>query len=42
MGGENPLTFHETYAALTSSHSQSDKASESAATKQAEDYKILS
>ena len=31
MGGENPLTIHEIYAALTPSDSQSDWASESAA-----------
>ena len=40
MGGENPLTIHEMYAALTPSNSRSDWASEFAAAKQAEDYKI--
>ena len=40
MGGENPLTIHEIYAALTPSYSRSDWASEFAAAKQAEDYKI--
>ena len=39
-GGENPLTIHEIYAALTPSDSRSDLASEFAAAKQAEDYKI--
>ena len=45
MGGENPLTIHEIYAALTPSDSRSDWASESAAApaaaKHAEDYKIV-
>ena len=40
MRGENPLTIHETYAALTPSDSRSDWASEFVAAKQAEDYKI--
>ena len=40
MGGENPLTIHEIYAALPPSDSQSDWASEFAAAKQAEDYNI--
>ena len=40
MGGENPITIHEIYAALTPSDSRSDWASESAAAKQADDYKI--
>ena len=40
MGGGNPLTIHEIYAALTPSDSRSDWASEFAAAKQAEDYKI--
>ena len=40
--GQNPLTIHEIYAALTPSDSRSDWASEFAAAKQAEDYKILS
>ena len=43
-GGENPLTIHEISAALTPSDSRSDWATEcaaaTAATKQAEDYKI--
>ena len=39
-GGENPLTAHEIYAALTPSDSLSDWASEFAAAKHAEDYKI--
>ena len=39
MGGENPLTIHEIYAALTPSDSLSDWASESAAATQA-DYNI--
>ena len=39
-GGENPLTIHEIYAALTPSHSRGDWASEFAAAKHAEDYKI--
>ena len=38
MGGKNPLTIHEIYAALT----PSDWASESAAAKQAEIYNIKS
>ena len=42
MWGENPLTIHEIYAALTPSDSQSDSASESAAAKQAENYNIKS
>ena len=37
---ENSLTIHEIYAALTPSDSRSDWASEFAAAKQAEDYKI--
>ena len=44
-GGQNPLTIHEIYAALTPSDSRSDWASESATCcryKHAEDYKILS
>ena len=45
MGGENPLTTHEIYAALTPSDSQSDTGLPSlltplAAAEQAEDYKI--
>ena len=40
MGVENTLTIHETIAALTPSDSRSDWASESAAAKQTEDYKI--
>ena len=40
MGGGNPLTIHKIYAALTPSDSRSDWASEFAAAKQAEDYKI--
>ena len=40
MGGENPLTIHEIYAALKESDSRSDWASVFAAAKQAEDYKI--
>ena len=40
MGGENPLTIHEIYAALMPSDSRSDWASEFAAAKQADDYKI--
>ena len=40
--GQNPLTIHETYAALTPSDSRSIWASEFAAAKHAEDYKILS
>ena len=39
-GGENPLTAHEIYAALTPSDSLNDWASEFAAAKHAEDYKI--
>ena len=42
MGGENPLTIHEIYSALTPSDSRSHWASESAAAVQAEDYTILS
>ena len=42
MGGENPLTVHEIYAALRPVDSQSDWASESASAKQAEDYRISS
>ena len=46
MGGENPLTIHEMYAALTPSDSRSDWVSESvsaiAAAKQAENYNIKS
>ena len=41
-GGQNPLTIHKIYAALTPSDCQSDWASEFAAAKQAEDYKIES
>ena len=40
MGDENPLTIHEIYMVLTPSDSRSDWASECAAAKQAEDYKI--
>ena len=40
MGGENPLTIHEIYADLTPSDSLSYWASEFAAAKRAEDYKI--
>ena len=45
MGGENPLTIHEIYAALTPSDSRSDSGLPSllpplAAAKQAEYYKI--
>ena len=40
MGGENPLTIHEISMALTPTDFRSDWASESAAAKQAEDYKI--
>ena len=45
-GGQNPLTIHEIYAALTPSDSRSDSGLPSllpplAAAKQAEDYKIL-
>ena len=39
-GGENTLTIHEITAALTPSDSRSDLASEFAAAKQADDYKI--
>ena len=42
MGGENLLTIHKVSAALTPSDSRNDWASESAAAKQAEDYKIKS
>ena len=38
-GGENPLTIHEIYAALTPNDSRSDWASEYAAAKQAQNYK---
>ena len=38
--GENPHTINEISAALTPSDSRSDWASESAAAKQADDYKI--
>ena len=45
-GGQNPLTIHEIYAALTPSDSPSDWVPSLlpplAAAKQAEDYKILS
>ena len=40
MGGKNPLTIHEIYAALTSSDSLSYWASEYDTTTRAEDYKI--
>ena len=45
--GQNPLTIHEIYAAMTPSDSRSDSGLPSflpplAAAKQAEDYKILS
>ena len=40
MGGENPLTIHDIYAALTPSDSRRDWASGFAAAKQVEDYKI--
>ena len=40
--GSNPLTIHKIYAALTPSDCRSDWASEFAAAKQAEDYKIES
>ena len=40
MRDENPLTIHGIYAALTPSDSRSDWASEFAAAKHAEDYKI--
>ena len=42
MGVVNPLTIHNIYAALTPSDSRSDSASESAAARQTEDYKIIS
>ena len=42
MGGENPLTIHKIYAALTPSDCRSDWASKFPDAKQAEDYKILS
>ena len=46
MRGENPLTIHEVSAALTSSDSRSDWASQSAAAtaaaKHAENYNIKS
>ena len=46
-GGQNPLTIHEIYAALTPSDSRNDSGLPSslpplAAAKQAEDYTILS
>ena len=41
-GGQNPLTIHKIYAALTPSDCRSDWASEFASAKQAEDYKIES
>ena len=41
MGVENPLTINEISAALTPSDSRCDWASESAAAKQADDYKNL-
>ena len=40
MGGKNPLTIHEIFAALTPSDFRGDWASESA--KQAENYNIKS
>ena len=40
MGGENPFTIHKTSVALTLTDFRSDWTSESAAAKQAEDYKI--
>ena len=40
MGVENHLTIHKIYAALTTRDFRSDWASESAAAKHAEDYKI--
>ena len=42
MGGENPLTIHEIYAALAPSDSRSDVGFQSLQplTEQAEDYKI--
>ena len=42
MGGENALTIHEPYAALTPSDSRSDWAPDSAVAKQAENYNIKS
>ena len=39
-GCQNPLTIHEMHVALTPSDSRSDWASEFAAAKHAEDYKI--
>ena len=42
MRGENPLTIHEIYAALTPGDSRSDWASKSATAKQAENYNIKS
>ena len=39
-GGENPLTIHKIFVALTPTDFQSDWTSESAVAKQAEDYKI--
>ena len=42
LGGENPLTIHKIYAALTPSDSRSEWAPESAAAKQAENYNIKS
>ena len=46
-GGQNPLTIHEIYSALTPSDSRNDSGLTSllpplSAAKQAEDYKILS
>ena len=41
MGGENPLTIHEIYAALTPSDSRSDWASESAAASAGDYNKII-
>ena len=41
-GGQNLLTIHEIYAALTPSDPRSDWASESAAAEQAENYNIKS
>ena len=41
MGVKIPLTIHEIYAALTPSDCRRDWASEFAAAKHAEDYKIL-
>ena len=40
MGGENPLTIYEIWAALTPSDYRNDWVSEPAAAKQAEDYII--